>query len=81
MVLTETLKGVTMQNNHTQPNVLLTPDDTANLMQVSTGTLQVWRSTGRHGLPFVKVGNCVRYRLSDIEAWLADRTQSAGVTQ
>ncbi len=77
----ETQRGVTMQNNHTQTNALLTPDDAANLMQVSIGTLQVWRSTGRHGLPFVKVGSCVRYRRSDIETWLEQRTQSTGATE
>lgn len=70
-----------MQNNQTQPNALLTPNDAASELQVSTGTLQVWRSTGRHKLPFVKVGGCVRYRRSDIEAWLDQRTQTAGATQ
>ncbi len=70
-----------MQDNHTQTNALLTPDDTAIELKVSVGTLQVWRSTGRHGLPFVKVGNCVRYRRSDIESWLDQRTQLAGATQ
>ena len=70
-----------MQNNQTQPNALLTPNDAADMMQVSVGTLQVWRSTGRHGLPFVKVGSCVRYRRSDIEVWLAQRTQANGATE
>lgn len=70
-----------MQNNQTQTNALLTPNDAADMMQVSVGTLQVWRSTGRHGLPFVKVGNCVRYRRSDIDTWLAQRTQSNGATE
>ena len=70
-----------MQNNQNQANVLLTPNDAADMMQVSIGTLQVWRSTGRHGLPFVKVGNCVRYRRSDIDTWLAQRTQSNGATE
>lgn len=70
-----------MQNNQTQPNALLTPNDAADMMQVSVGTLQVWRSTGRHALPFVKVGSCVRYRRSDIESWLAQRTQANGATE
>lgn len=70
-----------MLNNQTQTNVLLTPDDAATDLKVSVGTLQVWRSTGRHGLPYIKVGNCVRYRRSDIEAWLNGRTQLSGATQ
>ena len=64
-----------MENNQTQGSALLTPNDAADLMQVSVGTLQVWRSTRRHGLPYVKVGACVRYRRSDIEAWLDKRTK------
>ena len=70
-----------MQNNQTQTNALLTPNEAASELQVSTGTLQVWRSTGRHGLPFVKVGGCVRYRRGDIETWLDKRTQANGATE
>ena len=70
-----------MENNQTKANALLTPDDAADMMQVSAGTLQVWRSTGRHGLPFIKVGSCVRYRRCDIEAWLDQRTQANGATE
>lgn len=70
-----------MENNISQANALLTPNDAADMMQVSVGTLQVWRSTGRHSLPFVKVGGCVRYRRSDIEAWLDRRTQANGATE
>lgn len=70
-----------MQNHLSQASALLTPNEAASELQVSTGTLQVWRSTGRHSLPFVKVGGCVRYRRSDIEAWLDKRTQANGATQ
>jgi predicted DNA-binding transcriptional regulator AlpA len=36
-------------------------------------TLQKWRLNGE-GPPYVKVGALVRYRRSDLEAWLASRT-------
>lgn len=52
----------------------------AELLHVSPGTLSVWRSTGRYALPFVKIGRSVRYRLSDLNAWLESRTQSNGAT-
>jgi excisionase family DNA binding protein len=53
---------------------LLTPDQTARRLNVSTVTLANWRTTGRYGLPFIRVGRRVRYRASDVEAWLERRT-------
>lgn len=45
----------------------------AEILGVSPGTLGVWRCTGRYRLPFFKVGRRVRYRVSDLEAWLKKR--------
>lgn len=61
-------------------NDLLDEKQAATLLKVTPGTLSVWRSTGRYQIPFVKVGRLVRYRLSDLETWLASRTQSNGAT-
>ncbi|CAL1241923.1 helix-turn-helix domain-containing protein [Candidatus Methylocalor cossyra] len=55
---------------------LLDKIDTAEALGVSTGTLSVWRSTGRHKLPFVKVGRKVFYRVGDLRAWLDKRTHT-----
>lgn len=54
----------------------LTPQDTADLLGVTVGTLAIWRSSGRYNLSFVKVGSRVRYRLRDINAFLRRRTVS-----
>lgn len=35
----------------------------------STRTLEKWRQNGK-GPAFLKIGRSVRYRMSDIEAWL-----------
>ena len=35
---------------------LLDENQTAQFLNVSPGTLSVWRSTGRYQLPFLKVG-------------------------
>jgi len=59
---------------------LLNEAAAARHLGVSDGTLAVWRSTGRYSLPFIKVGRKVRYRLSDLEAWLAERTRANGAT-
>ncbi len=40
---------------------------------ISAITAQSWRSN-RKGPAFIKVGRLVRYRRTDVEAWLASRT-------
>ena len=60
---------------------LLDEKAAAEFLQVAPGTLSVWRSTGRYGIPFVKVGRRVRYRRSDLEVWLARRTRTNGATE
>lgn len=59
---------------------LLDEKQAAEHLTVSPGTLAVWRSTGRYNLPFVKVGRMVRYRLSDLDAWLEARSRESGAT-
>ena len=59
---------------------LLSPDQAAATIDVTSGTLSVWRSTGRYGIPFIKIGRKVRYRKSDLIAWLESRTRESGAT-
>lgn len=59
---------------------LLTEQQAAEYIGVSPGTLSVWRSTGRYCLPFLKIGHKVRYRLSDLEAWIKSRERTNGAT-
>jgi predicted DNA-binding transcriptional regulator AlpA len=74
--------------NHTQPQTLhmeppplaapdslLDPHATAKFLGgVSILTLADWRTKGV-GPAYVKVGRCVRYRLSDLQTWLESRTR------
>lgn len=59
---------------------LLDEKQAAEHLTVSPGTLSVWRSTGRYNLPFVKIGRMVRYRLTDLDAWVAGRSRDTGAT-
>ena len=59
---------------------LLDDKSAAAILDVSPGTLSVWRSTGRYGIPFLKIGRLVRYRRSDLEAWLESRVRQSGAT-
>jgi excisionase family DNA binding protein len=52
---------------------LLTAEEVAEITGLSTETLAQWRSQ-RKGINFVKISrNAVRYRQSDLEAWLTER--------
>ena len=69
------------QSNHydaSTPDVLYTPSQTAGVIGLANGTLANARVTGSLDLPFIKLTpgkrGPVRYRKSDVEAWLAART-------
>jgi hypothetical protein len=56
-----------------QPDPLLSELQAAQFIGVKPTTLQVWRSTKRYGLKYIKVGRLVRYRTSVLQAFLASR--------
>jgi excisionase family DNA binding protein len=53
---------------------LLTQREAAAVLRLSERTLERWRRTGEVDLPYVKLGNSVRYRLEAIERCIASRT-------
>lgn len=57
----------------------LTPKQTSETIGVQLQTLAAWRSSGRYGLPFVRVGRLIRYRRSDVQAWLESRRVAGAV--
>jgi excisionase family DNA binding protein len=54
----------------------LSPEELADLLKVSRRTVYYWRARGT-GPPTHKVGGALRYRRSDVEAWLADSAASS----
>lgn len=54
-------------------NKLLTGREAAEYLGISEQTIRIQRITGR-GAKFIKVGRLVRYRQTDIEAYLNART-------
>jgi excisionase family DNA binding protein len=58
-------------------STLFPPKQAADYLGVSVGTLEVWRSTKRYPLPYVKVGRLVKYRQADLDAFLESRTVGA----
>jgi len=53
---------------------LVSPEVAAEHLDVSARTLAKWRSIGSPNIPYSKVGRCVRYRISDLDAYLAKHT-------
>ena len=56
------------------PPVQVDDKSAAAALGVQANTLAVWRSSGRYRLPFIKVGRSVKYRLSDLAEFIANRT-------
>jgi predicted DNA-binding transcriptional regulator AlpA len=60
----------TIEDRNMQP--LLTQRQCAEALALSERTLERFRVSGV-GPKFVRMGKSVRYRLSDVEAWIASR--------
>ena len=59
-------------------NPLLTRTEAAEYLNVKPQTLAVWVHRGVPGPAYVKVGRSVRYRKSDLDAWIESRTVRHG---
>lgn len=56
---------------------LYTPAQVSEALGVSVKTLEKWRWE-RRNLPYVKLGTAVRYKESDLTAWLDGHTVGIG---
>lgn len=62
-----------------KPEALATTAEVADfLREVPKHTLEQWRSQGK-GPKYLKVGRHVRYRWSDVNAWLDERSSAEAV--
>lgn len=62
-----------MMSTTANPNELIDPTTLSRELGVPEGTLSNWRYGGT-GPIYIKVGNAVRYRRSDLDAWLDKHT-------
>jgi excisionase family DNA binding protein len=58
---------------------LLSRQEAADFLGVKKSTLENWITTGRYHLPVVKVGRLAKYRVADLEKFVAERTVDSGV--
>ena len=57
----------------------MTTREVAAFLGLSAGTLCVWRSQGK-GPSYYKVGNAVRYKIADVEAWKNENVKHVELT-
>lgn len=62
-----------MHRQNADPDALLTEEQTAQFLNISVRTLQAWRIK-LAGPRFVRVGRAIRYRRSDLTAWIEANT-------
>lgn len=64
-----------MQYDYTNPNQLLTSKEAAEFLGISPQTMEVWRSTKRYNLKYIKIGKNVRYRMKNLLDFLEEQTK------
>ena len=57
----------------------MTTREVAAFLGLSAGTLCVWRCQGK-GPSYYKVGNAVRYKIDDVEAWKNENVKHVELT-
>jgi hypothetical protein len=62
-----------IQKGSVDQDKLLTEIQAADLLRMSSRTLQAWRGQGV-GPPFIRAGRAIRYRRSDVMSWATDNT-------
>jgi len=58
---------------------LVSAEQAADYLDVTTRTLANWRSRGFPNVPFSKIGRCVRYRISDLDTYIAKHSHNVEV--
>lgn len=61
-------------NQVSQSSTLLSREDAAAYLGIRPQTLATWACNKRYSLRFIKIGRRVMYRLTDIEAFIEERT-------
>ena len=58
---------------------LLTTDDVEDLYSIDKQSQKIYRE--KHGMPFMKVGKRIRYKTSDLDAWVDANTKSGDASE
>ena len=61
-------------------NRLMDQKTAAAYLGTTVGSLNVWRATGKHKIPYVRLGSCIRYKKEDLDAWIDAHTLNKNPT-
>lgn len=53
--------------------------EAARFLDTPIGTLQVWVSTNRYAIPYYKIGRNVRFKKSELAAWMDTRKRGGAL--
>lgn len=67
-------------NNISQQSIVVNEKQAAEFLAVSSAALRRWRAE-RRGPAFIRLERCIRYRLSDLDAYLDHCAAGAGQAQ
>jgi len=57
---------------------LLTPEQAAKYLGITTRTLANWRSIGFPRIAYIKVGRCVRYHPDELDGYIIKNSHNIG---
>jgi len=55
-------------------DVLTDTAGASQLLSIPEGTLVKWRSTGENNIPFIRIGRGIKYRTTDLKAYVENHT-------
>lgn len=59
-----------MLNNQNITSPMLNREDAAKYLGISSSTLANWACTRKFNIPYIRLGKAVRYRKSDLDAFI-----------
>jgi len=59
-----------INDNCNSPFETLSQEETAEMLGVRTSTLASWRSSGKYGLKYIKIGKKITYMKKDVKEFI-----------
>jgi hypothetical protein len=66
--------GMELQKLTLEIDALTDTDGASSLLAIPAATLIKWRSTGEVRIPYVRIGRQIKYRTSDLKAFIETST-------
>ncbi|MGY6627235.1 MAG: helix-turn-helix transcriptional regulator [Oceanicaulis sp.] len=70
MKTTNTQEATASAANENQPEPFVTTEEVASFLSLTPAAIKKWRHRGDLPFPAYSVGRAIRYRLSEVQAWV-----------